>query len=48
MTPDLLYSCLVTASQLVLIAWTGILITASILTFREAPAAIRSAPGKKR
>jgi TM2 domain-containing membrane protein YozV len=37
MTVDFIYSCMVTASQILLIGWTGVLVAASIVTFREAP-----------
>ena len=40
MTLDFIYSCLVTGSQLLLIGWTGVLVAASIATFRESPVTI--------
>lgn len=38
MNIDLLYSWLVAASQIFLIGWTGVLIAACFVTFRETPA----------
>ena len=40
MTLDLLYSCLLMASQILLVGWTGVLVAASILTFRESPVTV--------
>ena len=38
MNLDLVYHSLIAASQLFLLGWTGILVTACVITFRETPA----------
>jgi hypothetical protein len=48
MTLDFIYSCLVAASQILLIGWTGVLVAASIVTFRESPVTVVNTVRKQR
>ena len=45
---DLINAFLLEATQVLLVAWTGVLVGATIFAFREAPLAVRAASRKPR
>jgi len=45
---DFINACLLDATQILLIAWTGVLVAASVFAFREAPQAVPTTSYKPR
>jgi len=45
---DFINACLLDATQVLLMAWTGVLVASTIVAFREAPATVPVASRKPR